>query len=75
MKSREDRLHFLGALLMWGGPLLAGAGVFYVSMLSTIQLFTLFLLALISGLGGAYLKKRNCPHCRTGVCHLDTKKL
>lgn len=65
-----DRKHTLGAILMWGGVVLAAVAALAILPASPMWGAVGFLAGVAASLEGMRIKKRYCPRCRRGVCDL-----
>ena len=63
-----DMKHLAGGVTMWGGVALAAASAVLVIPAARFAGVGLFVLSAAVSIGGAWLKKRHCPHCGAGAC-------
>jgi len=63
-----DLKHSLGSSLLWGGVVLAAAGLLFILPHHPLLGLLCFVAALPVSITGAWLKKKYCPRCRPDFC-------
>lgn len=70
MPMRPPTKHKAGAILLWGSPLPAFAGLWLARGGTPVVGLVLLALSVPLALFGAWLKKKNCPRCQADRCEM-----